>query len=1382
MQYNYGQVYVFPVIHPEGANDNFIYLQCENSSGELVEVRLPRLMFQKTPGYSTPEMLGCRVKGTSADGTPILSHDIVQYVKEIYGAPEQQGEIYDFTVVVPSQDGNEYMSVIDRHGIIYRVKRPETPVRKGQRVKGHFYTAKNGYLNLTLVRESAHFPFFRFDEVCEALGMDAVERNYIDRLISTLPEMKAVRREIDGNYPEWPLTALRVMQNCMPRWFMQARTARGKQILTRTIDYMRALGLYLLEGSSFLNFLPDEHRLDMQQELTTLVEGVKPYNMTLRLVTDGRHGEFITSLLDRLQKSGFIYHPSRQFAVLMLVFRLFPEEVQTNLDRIFAVIFERKLSNWQLEPFRQAFIEQFDIYVKMTREDVDALPQVESPEERSRLGNLLTAIALELLIAGKDGMAEDHSSRLRSLFYRYASLVNPREADTLLGKSFLALMNSDNFPPAYTYENLKQPMVMLARAAMPLAEADPLRALEASHIFSNGYVRLTVDSEGLRLGRTGARDEDHSSIPADWMPWLNPGISLAGLDAPTRAAIRNLNDRAAWWASAEHALFERGSSDESSSAIQDRTVSEPVVGESVFVRLTGLKNTGAGNPVFTCCVVDEDYTPVSGTIRREDIVDFKTQSVDDRSWQTAGRGRIVRATVIEDNRDGTFRFSLKGIVQDFLRQNLIVGEMYTAGITNDKLFPRIGAVCSLGFGLYLSDPEHVNPRNGQTVAFEYLGLDSLGNHEGRILHLSSEGRFENAKTLTELLEAIEEFEPFENPAENISDEDDEIEIMRDSDEILSREDVLELAMLMRFKAVSAENLVQAFDYIHYARLLARLADDSDMAEDLATHASLLTMTQFFATNDRLDADALRKLRTRVENRPLLTNLYRRLEIVGLLGNVDATTRLGEIIKKPHNELEGNLARLALSYTFVNQTCHDDPAMADGIRKRIKSLLKVNYETPKSKYYGSESQFVEFKSSTIYKAVRQGVKSVPAADEQRFELLHIIAGFLNSTGGTLYVGVNDRGYASGLFEDMEMYRRGRQKIGKDWFTITDAASLALMLENLVQNSFGDTVSRKVRICVDDEAAALNKDVIQISVEPSYVPVLLEGKLFVRTSTSTRELRDANEREIFCRERELQNIEHEHALRKELEHTAVKAHTPVPTADEIAEPATESEPPSAAEPAETEELPPTTVVETSLWKELHLHDDSDLFVQPAYYLYFTADGKVDLSKTDIWRDTQTDCVLALPVLQDEALGGWLVVAFDNGRIMKFRLADLPDIRDIQRGVRITREDTKPVFAATVDAGGFLVCFGCEKSGTLMRRAVAVESFETSRMGGDTQPFSANVPEHVSAWEIVASGGADSISDCLPGRSQRSFGVTMRVRALSPEGEEAIKKYRNKLGPTF
>lgn len=1379
MQYNYGQVYSFPILHPENENDNYFYLEARGADDTPIEVRLPRLNFQKSESYSDPLTLDCRVKGVSADGVPLLAHDIVQYVKDFYGRPEQIGEIYDFTVVVPSQDGGEYMSVIDDYGIKYRVKRPETPVRKGQRVKGRFYLAKNGYLNLTHVRESADFPLYTFDEICDALDMEAGERNYFERFTRILPELRTLRREMDEKRPSWPLTALLLMQENMPRWFMQARTSRGKLILKRTIEFMRGLGLFLLEGSSFLNFLPDEQRMARQQELTTLVEGVKPYKMTLQMLMKGTHSQFITTLLDRLQKSGFIYHPLRQFAALMLIFRLFPQEVQTNLDRIFAVIFERKLANWQLEPFRQAFIEQFDIYVKMTRDDIDALPQVESPEERGRLGNLLTAIALELLIAGKDGLEEDNASRLRSLFYRYASLVNAGEADILLGKSFLALMNNDNFTPAYTYDNLKQPMVMLARAANPLDKPDPLALLETTHTFSNGYAQLTIDSEGLRLERSGVRREDHSAIPADWMPWLRPQISLAGVEAPGRAAIRNLNDRAAWWANAERALFEKTDTDAASTALQERMVSAPIVGEDVFVQLTGVENTDTDSPVFTCRVVDEDYEPVRGTIRREDIVGFSTRWVDDRAWSVNGEGRIIKATVEAMKHDGTYEFSLKGIIDNYLRNTLTVGEIYSAGVTG-RQGTKFGGVCSEGFGLFLTDPSHVNPRIGSTVSFQYLGINEHGQFEGEILHLSNEDRFENAKTLTLLLEALEEYVPF-NTSEYEEEEADEIEMIRDADEILSREDIIELVMLMRFKAISAEKLVRAFDYIHYARLLARLAGENKMAEDLATHASLLTMTQFFATNDRLDHEALRSLRSKVEGRPLLENLYRRLDIVGMLGNPEANPKLEEIIRDPHNELEGNLARLALSYTLVSQTCPDDPAMADSIRKRIKSLLNVNYETPKSKYYGSESQFVEFKSSTVYKAVKQGQKSLPSPEEQRFELLHIIAGFLNSTGGTLYVGVNDRGYANGLFEDMEIYRRGRIRVGKDWFTITDAASLALMLENLVRNEFGDAVSRKIRIGVDDEAAALNKDVIQINVDPSYTPVLLDGKLFVRTSTSTRELRDQGEQEIFCRERRIQNIEHEHALRKEQEAAEQKAAQSRKAALDATK-ASVKEPGKVKQPAVENTLAATPVttgkMSTSEWKVLHLHDDCDQFVQPAYYLYFTADGKVDLSKTDMWREGQDDCMLALPVLQDEVDGGWLFVAFDNGRVMKFKLSELPEIRDIQRGVALTREDARPVFAATTGAGGFAICFGCEKAGTLLRRAVPLDSLEVSRMGADAQPFFSIAADRIAGWEVAEAASADLLSDCVPGKLPRNFGATMRARIDTPEAEHNLKKFIGQL----
>lgn len=1387
MEYNYGQVYSFPVLTPEDENENYFYLEARDSSDNPVRVRLPKLKFQRSEGYQVPPVLNCRIKGVSADGVPALTHDIVQYVKDFYGRPDQLGEIFDFYIVVPTQEGDEYMSVMDDYGIMYRLKRPETPVRKGQRVKGRFYQAKNGYLNLALVREAADFPLYTYEEVCGAIGMSETDSKFIRRLIGILPELATVKREIEDERSSWPLTALLVMNEQMPRWFMQARTERGKKILDRTIEYMRALGLFLLEGSAFLNFLPDEERMARQQEVTTLVEGVKPYKMTLERVKKGTHQQFITTLLDRLQKSGFIYHPSRQFAVLMLIFRLFPQEVQTNLDRIFAVIFERKLSNWQLEPFRQAFIEQFDIYVKMTRADIDALPQVESTEERARLGNLLTAIALELLIAGKDGMPEDHASRLRSLFYRYASLVNAEASETLLAKSFLALMDSDTFAPAYTYENLKQQKVMLARAALKLDAPDPLCALESTHTFSNGYVELVVDTQGLRLCRSGVRNEEHAAVPAGWMPWLCPQISLAGVEAPTRSATKNINERAKWWAETERALFEKGGSDPSSAAIRERMVTTPVVGDDVFVQLTGLRTPTADRLIFTCRVIDDGYEPVNGTIESTDIVGYSMRFVDDRVWSENGRGRILRATVKALNPDGTYRFSLTGIIEDYFRDRLNYGDIYYAGVTKN-LGGRFSAVCSEGFGLFLYDPDHINPKVGSTVAFRYKGITASGLYEGEILHLSNEDHFENAKSLTTLLKAIEDYYSYtEDEPEEEAEEMEEIGMIRDTDEILSREDVLELVQLMRFKAISAEKLEQAFDYIHYARLLARLADDEAMAADLATHASLLTMIQFFATNDRLDTEVLRKMRSRVEGRPLLENLYRRLDIIGKLGNIEAVKALEDIIASPHNELESNLARLALSYTLVSLACgdNDDKKIADGIRSRIKSLLNVNYEVPKSKYYGSESQFVEFKSSTVYKAVKQGQKSLPAAEEQRFELLHIIAGFLNAAGGTLYIGVNDRGYASGLFEDMELYRRGRQKVEGDWYTITDVASLALMLENLVRKKYGDALSRKVSVFVDDEAKTLNKDVIRIEVSPSYEPVYLDEKLFVRTSTSTRELRDEAEIGKFMREREIQKKEHEHAFNKEQEEAELKA-----AKDRMAEEARKSAESAGGKAAQAAASPAIADnsareesaeerIETSVWKRNELHDGDDSFVQPALYLYFTKEGRLESSTRDTWRDQQPGCLLALAVLEEEIGSGWLFVGFDNGRTMKLRLSEIMEDRSIQRGQILTRDDARPVFAATVGADGFAVCFGSDRSGTLMRRAVPMDGLETSRLGGDTRPFAAISPERVLGWEVAPSKSSSLLSDCLPGKLSRNFGYTMRVNIDRPEARTAMTTFASKLG---
>ena len=58
-----------------------------------------------------------------------------------------------------------------------------------------------------------------------------------------------------------------------------------------------------------------------------MVDNLEPYKTTLELISHNEQDRFVERLLDKLQRSGYLYHPGRRFAVLMLIFRLFPDKV-----------------------------------------------------------------------------------------------------------------------------------------------------------------------------------------------------------------------------------------------------------------------------------------------------------------------------------------------------------------------------------------------------------------------------------------------------------------------------------------------------------------------------------------------------------------------------------------------------------------------------------------------------------------------------------------------------------------------------------------------------------------------------------------------------------------------------------------------------------------------------------------------------------------------------------------------------------------------------------------------------------------------------------------------------------------------------------------------
>lgn len=103
-------------------------------------------------------------------------------------------------------------------------------------------------------------------------------------------------------------------------------------------------------------------------------------------------------------------------------------------------------------------------------------------------------------------------------------------------------------------------------------------------------------------------------------------------------------------------------------------------------------------------------------------------------------------------------------------------------------------------------------------------------------------------------------------------------------------------------------------------------------------------------------------------------------------------------------------------------------------KRIKrniskklGLEAIHKEEVSQKYFGEESDILEFKTSVVYPPANRTVQSQPAnPDIQIWAILKTINGFLNSlNGGSLIIGVNDYGYAVGIKDDIEWLLKNHQ---------------------------------------------------------------------------------------------------------------------------------------------------------------------------------------------------------------------------------------------------------------------------------------------------------------------------------------------------------------------
>lgn len=156
--------------------------------------------------------------------------------------------------------------------------------------------------------------------------------------------------------------------------------------------------------------------------------------------------------------------------------------------------------------------------------------------------------------------------------------------------------------------------------------------------------------------------------------------------------------------------------------------------------------------------------------------------------------------------------------------------------------------------------------------------------------------------------------------------------------------------------------------------------------------------------------------------------------------------------------------------------------------RELSVAREEMRDLKSLLARAEGQHVEYKSSLRWDENRQ---TANAALEQ--VIVKSIAGFLNSEGGTLIIGVDDRGKVTGIERDMGSLKR-RDRDGFEQAVV-----------QLVSERIGPEACPHIRISfVEVEEKTVCLAHIRPSPRPVYVKVQSESQFFLRTGNSTRQL--------------------------------------------------------------------------------------------------------------------------------------------------------------------------------------------------------------------------------------------------------------------------------------
>lgn len=848
------------------------------------------------------------------------------------------------------------------------------------------------------------------------------------------------------------------------------------------LDYFdKAIALYqwMCEGSRYLYVSYPSEIKEMRKELEQEIDSLSLLKETWSIFSQHQTLEYIEDIIGKIEISGYICKYSSRVNVAINLMECDPNAFKDHIPTLIKIIYLLKENNLMHDEDIERIEEILEQHIMLREKQIAGMWFSNEEEDLELLlkYNILETGALLLLLSDAKSKKQFPENVWSARICRYLARFESPYSDQLKNKAYTLLTGECTLTERLCWEDLLSFSLNDFISKMVNISIDELNSLKEidEHKwlqYTNGHNSLTLDRDGFTLSHLFPHPTRSWRGKKDRAALLGNRIFMVSFSKPTYLfdQCKSLAEHYMYWKQfqTEFPLYQpniavvtptKTSSENTRTETLQPEKHYPAINDEVTIAIV---NSNAKGEYWEGIILDEAFRGMKAILP---YTLFNACYLRIEGFmQLLSINDSFKVKVVDINAEGV-KVSLAQGFNDFV---------YPENLQR-KILPAMLAECEDGKLKWLlatgstavtSAYRWIKPRIGDFYKVEFQG--TTGSAMRALIDVCQvKASISKADFQTEVMKRLQEYisiikqnestshvqlqeqEYFRqkyNPFAALQDlkmtldyKDPDITSDITNDKEIAESEAIPLTAEEKMNHQTAEELIYCLDLLTkditdpveqldmycFMQLLCRFAGHEQNAAYYQVCADYLYNIHMLTTkpiSERYSAESAHDFNI----------LQARMEHVGVLRYASTLEFYNQIIlllcsipRKDKNYLQclidGKnkvLSELARYFSMLLYLTEDDHDLQEIVNKHINELLgfkEVHKKkiTPVSVFFGHEGVDREFKTSAFIHPDKK-------ADETQIVVLaRVIASFMNTDGGTLYIGVNDNGYLNGLEEDLKM---------------------------------------------------------------------------------------------------------------------------------------------------------------------------------------------------------------------------------------------------------------------------------------------------------------------------------------------------------------------------